>query len=262
MLLLERESSLLSDASGHNAGGISSSRIRLLDYPKASGGAWCKMSSLVPALRYLGQEAISACLRPFASDGIPVIGRSSRFDNLFMATGHFRNGLWLSPVTGIIISELILSGVSDMELAPFSPARLEAWGVSGARTFFPTREPTATRVIEHNAYLPNRFMHYPEVRSVEMGWDDPVVWILIAVVVVFLFGASRIPQFARSLGQARREFNEGSKSIAGTSSSSFANNGVDPSDPLIQAAQREGIDTAGKTREQIASEISWKLNKK
>ncbi|MGI0080452.1 MAG: hypothetical protein ACRECH_12610, partial [Nitrososphaerales archaeon] len=33
-------------------------------------------------------------------------------------------------------------------------------------------------------------------------------------------------------------------------------------DPLIAAAQREGIDTTGKTREQIASELSWKLNRK
>jgi sec-independent protein translocase protein TatA len=87
-----------------------------------------------------------------------------------------------------------------------------------------------------------------------MGWDDPIVWVLIAAVVVFLFGASRIPQFARSLGQARREFTEGSKGVGSTD--------IDPSDPLIQAAQREGIDTTGKTREQIASEISWKLNKK
>ena len=100
-----------------------------------------------------------------------------------------------------------------------------------------------------------------------MAWDDPVVWILIIAVVVFLFGASRIPQFARSLGQARREFEKGSKgeppsqnpqpvapaAVAGVPSAD---------DPLVVAAQREGIDTQGKTKEQIASELSWKLNKK
>lgn len=98
-----------------------------------------------------------------------------------------------------------------------------------------------------------------------MGFDDPVVIVLILAIVVLLFGASRIPQLARSLGQARREFDKGVKGepatgaqpIAAASSISPA-----PDDPLVVAAQREGIDTQGKTKEQIASELSWKLNRK
>jgi sec-independent protein translocase protein TatA len=96
-----------------------------------------------------------------------------------------------------------------------------------------------------------------------LAWDDPVVIILIAAVVILLFGASRIPQLARSLGQARREFDKGSKGettgsqpVTGTSASPA------PDDPLVVAAQKEGIDTQGKTKEQIASELSWKLNRK
>lgn len=88
-----------------------------------------------------------------------------------------------------------------------------------------------------------------------MGLDDPTVWILIALIVVFMFGASKIPQLARSLGQARREFDNASKGITSTNSSM-------ESDPLILAAQKEGIDTTGKTREQIASDLAWKLSKK
>ncbi|MDA4111085.1 MAG: twin-arginine translocase TatA/TatE family subunit [Thaumarchaeota archaeon] len=98
-----------------------------------------------------------------------------------------------------------------------------------------------------------------------MAWDDPVVWILIIAAVVFLFGASRIPQFARSLGQARREFEKGSKGEpAGNqpASSTSVASAPSPDDPLVVAAQKEGIDTQGKTKEQIASELSWKLNKK
>ena len=100
-----------------------------------------------------------------------------------------------------------------------------------------------------------------------MAWDDPVVLILILVVVVFLFGASRIPGLAKSLGLARREFDKGWKGDPSAPDSAQAgaasSNGVPAlDDPLVQAAQREGIVTQGKTREQIASELSWKLNKK
>jgi len=97
-----------------------------------------------------------------------------------------------------------------------------------------------------------------------LGFDDPVVIILILAVVVLLFGASRIPQFARSLGQARREFEKGAKGDepATTAVPVAASAGPAADDPLVVAAQKEGIDTQGKTKEQIASELSWKLNRK
>jgi len=96
-----------------------------------------------------------------------------------------------------------------------------------------------------------------------MGFDDPVVIILIVAVVVLLFGASRIPQFARSLGQARREFEKGSKGdTSDVPTAQIASSAPSPDDPLVVAAQKEGIDTKGKTKEQIASELSWKLNRK
>jgi sec-independent protein translocase protein TatA len=96
-----------------------------------------------------------------------------------------------------------------------------------------------------------------------LALDDPVVIILIAAVVILLFGASRIPQLARSLGQARREFDRGSKGDT-TGVQPVAVSAASPAqdDPLVIAAQKEGIDTQGKTKEQIASELSWKLNRK
>jgi sec-independent protein translocase protein TatA len=109
-----------------------------------------------------------------------------------------------------------------------------------------------------------------------MAFDDPIVWVLIVAVVVFLFGANKIPSLARSLGQARREFDHAMKGTSSTSTTSTTTvqnasvvpppmpvaptNVIDPSDPLIEAAQKEGIDTRGKTKQQIASELSWKLN--
>ncbi|MCL4519941.1 MAG: twin-arginine translocase TatA/TatE family subunit [Thaumarchaeota archaeon] len=112
-----------------------------------------------------------------------------------------------------------------------------------------------------------------------MAWDDPVVWVLIIAVVIFLFGANKVPQLAKGLGQARREFERASKGL--TDPESVINpTSVQPAnpastlpsvsqekasastvDPLLAAAQNEGIETRGKTREQIASELAWKLKK-
>ncbi|MDG6997497.1 MAG: twin-arginine translocase TatA/TatE family subunit [Nitrososphaerota archaeon] len=116
-----------------------------------------------------------------------------------------------------------------------------------------------------------------------MAFDDPIVWILILGVVVFLFGSSKIPQFARSLGQARKEFDSGWKGLASeitkpptetqappatttavppAASAASVSEAAPGKDPLIVACESEGITTIGKTREQLASELSWKLNKK
>jgi sec-independent protein translocase protein TatA len=111
-----------------------------------------------------------------------------------------------------------------------------------------------------------------------MALDDPIVWVLIAAVVIFLFGANKIPQFAKAIGQARREFDQASKEItnplaASTQPAAAPFQAARPVqavvapvaqpaaavDPLIEAAQKEGIDTQGKTRDQIATELAWKL---
>lgn len=88
--------------------------------------AWREMTSLVPSLESLGQETTSACLRPFASDGLPIIGKSTRYSNLYFATGHFRNGFSLAPVTAQIISDLLTKGESPLDISPYSPSRFGA----------------------------------------------------------------------------------------------------------------------------------------
>jgi sec-independent protein translocase protein TatA len=111
-----------------------------------------------------------------------------------------------------------------------------------------------------------------------MAWNDPLVWILIAVVVVFLFGANKIPQFARAIGQVRKDWEQSSKEFSNPSpdplvqnatttvqsspleaASSAVMNDNEAEDPLVVTARQEGIDTQGKTRDQIATELAWKL---
>jgi D-amino-acid dehydrogenase len=62
-------------------------------------------------------------LRPCSPDGLPYIGRSRRFSNLTIATGHSMMGLSLGPATGKLVSELISEKNTSMNLHAFSPYR-------------------------------------------------------------------------------------------------------------------------------------------
>ena len=64
-----------------------------------------------------------AGLRPCAPDGLPVIGRLSAIDCLTLATGHYRNGILLAPVTAKIVAESIVNGSEDDVFSTFGPQR-------------------------------------------------------------------------------------------------------------------------------------------
>ncbi|MFA9476871.1 NAD(P)/FAD-dependent oxidoreductase [Phycisphaerales bacterium AB-hyl4] len=62
-------------------------------------------------------------LRPCTADGLPVIGRSPRIDNVIIATGHAMLGFGLGPGTGQLIAELVANEPPTMNLDAMSPAR-------------------------------------------------------------------------------------------------------------------------------------------
>lgn len=65
-----------------------------------------------------------AGLRPCAPDGLPVIGRSHKTRGLIFATGHYRNGILLAPVTAHLVRELVTAPDATPELLhAFSPNR-------------------------------------------------------------------------------------------------------------------------------------------
>lgn len=80
-------------------------------------------SRLVPVLAGMEEASAWAGLRPGSADGLPVIGPLPDRDNVYVASGHFRNGILLAPVTGKLVAEMVLRGKIDPLLVPFSPAR-------------------------------------------------------------------------------------------------------------------------------------------
>jgi D-amino-acid dehydrogenase len=61
--------------------------------------------------------------RPSSPDGLPYIGRSNKYDNLIIATGHGMMGLSLGPATGLLVSQVIIGTKIDFDIEPFSPNR-------------------------------------------------------------------------------------------------------------------------------------------
>ena len=80
---------------------------------------------LVPSIREFEIVETWSGLRPDTTDHLPIIGPSS-IDNLFLATGHFRNGILLAPITGELIAELVTSGAVPDQLKAFGVERFLA----------------------------------------------------------------------------------------------------------------------------------------
>jgi glycine oxidase len=78
---------------------------------------------VAPPLSEATFERAWAGLRPQSADGLPYLGRVGQVENLFVATGHFRAGLQLSPVTALLVSQLVMGRKPALDLAPFSANR-------------------------------------------------------------------------------------------------------------------------------------------
>ena len=69
-----------------------------------------------------------AGLRPGTPDNLPLIGPGA-LDGLVLATGHYRNGILLAPLTGDAVATLLETGALPDAVAPANPAR--GVGVAG-----------------------------------------------------------------------------------------------------------------------------------
>lgn len=90
-----------------------------------AGGVWELLRDareLLPGITELELVETLAGLRPGTPDNAPLIGATT-LPGLVLATGHYRNGILLAPVTADAVAELLTTGVLPEVAQPFSPAR-------------------------------------------------------------------------------------------------------------------------------------------
>ncbi|MFI4876978.1 MAG: glycine oxidase ThiO [Blastopirellula sp. JB062] len=75
--------------------------------------------SLAPRLEQAVIQQSWAGLRPASIDGVPYIGAMPRLSNAYVAAGHYRSGLHLSPATAVLLGRLIRGVDVEFDLSPF-----------------------------------------------------------------------------------------------------------------------------------------------
>ena len=78
---------------------------------------------LVPHLSQATFLGARVGLRPATADEMPIIGRSEKMPHLLYATGHFRNGVLLAPLTAQAIADLVIDNRHDPLLGAATPQR-------------------------------------------------------------------------------------------------------------------------------------------
>ncbi|MEH2183716.1 glycine oxidase ThiO [Nostoc sp.] len=97
---------------------------------------------LYPQLKHYPIQEFWWGFRPTTPDELPILG-TSHCQNLTFATGHYRNGILLAPVTAALIADLILEQKSDPLLANFHYSR------------FQSKSSTSTPMLTHSANFSN-----------------------------------------------------------------------------------------------------------
>ncbi|MGF2039273.1 MAG: glycine oxidase ThiO [Nostoc sp. CmiVER01] len=97
---------------------------------------------LYPQLKHYPIQEFWWGFRPATPDELPILG-TSHCQNLTLATGHYRNGILLAPITATLIADLILEQKSDPLLADFHYSR------------FQSQPSTSTPMLTHSANFSN-----------------------------------------------------------------------------------------------------------
>lgn len=82
-------------------------------------------AGVVPKIGAMRIHDAWAGLRPASPDGLPILGETS-LPGYFAATGHYRDGIMLAPITAEVMTTLIVGGQIEFDVKPFSPSRFSS----------------------------------------------------------------------------------------------------------------------------------------
>jgi glycine oxidase len=93
--------------------------------PAGLAGIMHAAAELIPTLTDAETVETWAGLRPGTPDGLPILGPTD-IEGLFVATGHYRNGILLAPLTANLVARWITGEKLGLNVDPFSPLRFAA----------------------------------------------------------------------------------------------------------------------------------------
>jgi glycine oxidase len=96
------------------------------------GSLLALLPALAPALADGAFVRAWAGLRPGTPDHLPLLGAVPGLEGISLATGHYRNGILLAPITGELVAQAALGRVPSLSLAPFEVARFTPATVASA----------------------------------------------------------------------------------------------------------------------------------
>ncbi|MDQ3766788.1 MAG: glycine oxidase ThiO [Actinomycetota bacterium] len=102
------------------------------DTTVTAGGMHSLLRDAVRVLPDVAEQELSesvAGLRPGSRDNCPLLGPGEP-EGLVVATGHYRNGILLTPATGDLIAELLVTDATPAALRPFPPTRFADAGAA------------------------------------------------------------------------------------------------------------------------------------
>jgi glycine oxidase len=79
----------------------------------------------VPHTWTAGFRGARVGLRPATADGLPIIGALDGAPNVMFASGHYRNGVLLAPLTARLVADAVLDGRVDPLMAALGPSRFD-----------------------------------------------------------------------------------------------------------------------------------------
>jgi len=80
--------------------------------------------AIAPEIANMRLHDAWAGLRPGSPDGLPILGATS-LKGYYAATGHFRDGIMLAPVTAMVMTQVLSGKPPSYDLAAFSPTRFD-----------------------------------------------------------------------------------------------------------------------------------------